>query len=74
MGLPNLVKYCNECGGNNVAKDALAEWCPNTQQWVLAYVTDESAYCRDCEQTIVIKERPFFGVLDGSPLDVERSA
>lgn len=43
-----VVKVCPKCGGDNVWKDAVAHWCADTQQWVLAGVQDHEG-CNDCD-------------------------
>ena len=54
-----LIECCVKCGSSNVTKDALAEWCPDTQQWVLAALSDEGDYCRDCDELTTFEERHF---------------
>jgi DNA-directed RNA polymerase subunit RPC12/RpoP len=39
---------CTECGSDNVVSDAWASWNPETMNWELETIHDES-YCRDCE-------------------------
>lgn len=39
---------CGRCGGENISKDAVAEWCPDSQAWVLKSTQDFES-CDDCE-------------------------
>ena len=39
---------CGTCGGNNVSRDAWADWDAATQQWVLGAVFDYG-HCHDCD-------------------------
>lgn len=39
---------CDQCGGNNVTRDAWAAWDVDTQDWVLGAAFDY-AFCHDCE-------------------------
>ena len=43
-----LKMVCAECGSEDVLRDAWAEWCVETQEWVLQNVFDD-AYCEKCE-------------------------
>jgi hypothetical protein len=38
---------CSECGGENVRRDAFAEWDIAKQDWVLSSVFDQG-HCEDC--------------------------
>lgn len=49
------IMECRRCGGQNVRRDAWAEWDMDTQEWVLSNVFDEAA-CDDCEQSTTIRE------------------
>ena len=42
-----INKICNHCGGDNILRDAFAEWDFQTQAWVLQNVFDEY-FCEDC--------------------------
>lgn len=42
-----LKMICRYCGSDDVVRDACAEWCPETQQWVLRSVYD-NADCNSC--------------------------
>lgn len=39
---------CGTCGGNNVSRDAWANWDARSQQWVLGAVFDYG-HCHDCD-------------------------
>lgn len=39
---------CGKCGGNNVSRDAWANWVTRSQQWVLGTVFDYG-HCHDCD-------------------------
>jgi hypothetical protein len=39
---------CNVCGGNDVSRDAWADWDAGTQDWVLRTAFDH-AHCHTCE-------------------------
>ena len=39
---------CSTCGGENVMRDAWAEWDVERQEWVLQNVFD-AAHCEDCD-------------------------
>lgn len=39
---------CPRCGGNNVHKDAVAEWDVEAQDWTLCGVHDHES-CGDCD-------------------------
>ena len=59
MSNKQLIECCVRCGSSNVAKDAIAEWCPDTHQWVLAALSDDGDYCRDCDELTTLEERHF---------------
>ena len=46
----NMQPECTECGGNNVLRDAYAEWDIGKQEWILQNVFDHSV-CEsdDCD-------------------------
>lgn len=48
---------CGICGGNNVSRDAWANWDTGTQQWVLGTVFDYG-HCHDCEAETRLEEVP----------------
>jgi hypothetical protein len=39
--------HCGACGGENVRKDAYAEWNVELQQWELSAIFDHTV-CDDC--------------------------
>jgi hypothetical protein len=47
---------CRECGSRDVTRDATAEWCTTTQQWVIQNVFD-NADCNDCGGETKLEER-----------------
>lgn len=54
---PAKVDYvCARCGGNNVSRDAWADWDVTTQQWVLG-ATFDYAHCHACEKETALEER-----------------
>ena len=46
---------CNVCGGNDVSRDAWADWDAATQHWVLGAVFDY-AHCHDCDGETRLEE------------------
>lgn len=46
---------CNMCGGNNVSRDAWADWDAREQEWVLRVAFDY-AFCHDCEGETRLEE------------------
>ena len=49
--MPNDSKIdivCGTCGGNNVSRDAWANWDTRKQEWVLSSVFDYG-HCHDCD-------------------------
>ena len=46
---------CGTCGGNNVSRDAWANWDTGTQHWVLGAVFDYG-HCHDCDRESHLKE------------------
>lgn len=50
-----IAIVCRDCGGNNVARDAWAEWDVETQDWVLGPVFDQG-FCYDCEREARLDE------------------
>ncbi len=44
---PDVTIHCSSCGGENVRKDAYAEWNSELQQWELSAVFDHTV-CDDC--------------------------
>ena len=52
-----VTKLCATCRQPAVVHDAWAEWCDETQQWVLQDHFD-MAYCRNCEGETSVVEAP----------------
>jgi hypothetical protein len=52
---PRLDFVCRDCGGNNVTRDAWAEWDIEIQDWVLGSAFDY-AFCHDCEAETTLEE------------------
>lgn len=50
MSAPFTV-HCSNCGGQNIKRDAHAEWNPKLQQWELSGVYD------DCGHSVSVYER-----------------
>jgi hypothetical protein len=46
---------CDECGSDNVVRDAWAEWDVEKQEWVLRTVFDFGK-CEDCEAEDCLEE------------------
>ena len=44
---PDVTIHCGDCGGENVRKDAYAEWNAELQQWELSAIFDHTV-CDDC--------------------------
>jgi len=58
MGLGEYVPFklaCEECGGDNIRRDAFAVWDTENQCWELGECFDETL-CLDCEESVNIKE------------------
>lgn len=47
---------CANCGGENVMRDAWAQWDAESQQWTLS-ATFDHAHCEDCDGAAWIEER-----------------
>ena len=56
-GTPDITVRCGTCDGENVRRDAYAEWNVELQQWELATVFDQ-AVCEacGCECSLIEKE------------------
>ena len=52
---PRIDFVCRACGGNNVTRDAWAEWDVGSQEWVLGSAFDY-AFCHDCEAETALEE------------------
>jgi len=46
-----ITKVCPYCGSDNVSRDACARWKPETQQWEISALYDNS-YCEDCDSEL----------------------
>lgn len=55
MSAPITV-HCSTCSGQNVKRDAHAEWNPELQQWDLSTVYDEWD-CDDCGHSVSVYEQ-----------------
>lgn len=55
MSAPFSV-HCSNCGGQNVRRDAHAEWNPELQQWELSAVYD-AWDCDDCGHSVSVYEQ-----------------
>jgi hypothetical protein len=53
----SLRMVCEECGSEDVTRDAWAAWDAGTQQWVLGAVYDY-AFCHKCQAGTNIDEVP----------------
>lgn len=45
---PRIKIVCEECGSDDVMKDAWAEWDTTAQAWVI-HSTQDHEYCNACE-------------------------
>lgn len=57
---PKLRMVCEDCGSEEVTRDAWAEWNVETQDWELGAVFDY-AYCHRCQGDAHIEEAPVEG-------------
>lgn len=48
---------CAVCGSENVYRDASAKWSVQFQRYIVESV-DDDAFCEDCDDDTVIRERP----------------
>lgn len=55
MANPKIDIVCGTCGGNNVSRDAWADWDIGKQEWVLGAVFDYG-HCQDCEGESSLEE------------------
>lgn len=46
---------CSVCKSEDIRRDAYAEWCTSSQQWLVASVFDEY-YCQNCDGDTSIEE------------------
>lgn len=53
---------CGNCGGDNVSRDAWANWDTGTQQWVLGAVFDYGQ-CHDCGEESSLEEVELTGAV-----------
>lgn len=51
-----VTVHCSNCGGENVKRDAHAEWNPELQTWELCSTYDDF-YCEDCGHDVSTYER-----------------
>ncbi|WP_305097880.1 hypothetical protein [Croceibacterium aestuarii] len=54
---PKVRMVCEDCGSEEVTRDAWAEWNVDMQHWQLGAVFDY-AYCHRCQANAHIEERP----------------
>ena len=54
---PKLQMVCEDCGSEEVTRDAWAQWNVETQDWELGAVFDY-AYCHRCQREAHIEEVP----------------
>lgn len=52
-----LRMVCEDCGSEEVTRDAWAQWNVEMQDWELGAVFDY-AYCHRCQRDAHIEERP----------------
>jgi len=50
---------CEECGGDDIHRDAHARWDTGNQCWDLGTVYDDTNFCLDCAKHIHVKEVEF---------------
>ena len=55
MANPKIDIVCGTCGGNNVSRDAWADWDAGKQEWVLGAVFDYG-HCHDCDGESSLEE------------------
>ncbi len=51
-----VIYACKTCGGEDVSRDAWADWDVWTQQWVFRRAFDH-AHCHDCDGETKLVER-----------------
>ena len=54
---PKVRMVCEDCGSEEVTRDAWAQWNVETQDWELGAVFDY-AYCHRCQREAHIEEVP----------------
>lgn len=55
---PKVRMICENCGSEDVSRDAWGHWDVEAQDWVLRTVFDY-AHCHACDGETRIAERPF---------------
>lgn len=63
-----ITVHCSNCGGQNVKRDAHAEWNPELQLWELSAVYDDWD-CDDCGHSVSVYDHPV-----GDLSDIKASA
>lgn len=53
--VPQTTYCCENCGSDDVVRDAWAAWDSELQMWVADQIFD-NAYCRSCEGETSLKE------------------
>lgn len=48
--MSKIIKKCNNCGSENISKDAWVMWDVGQQAWVINDIFDD-IYCFDCSHT-----------------------
>lgn len=56
MTTKSIKMVCDTCGGENVKRDAWAEWSTELQMWEIGELFDH-AHCDDCQGSCHIEER-----------------
>ena len=51
-----ITIHCPICDGQNVKRDAFAEWNPELQMWEIAQVFD-AGFCDDCGHEVSLVEK-----------------
>jgi hypothetical protein len=57
---PKVRMVCEDCGSEEVSRDAWADWNVKTQDWELGAVFDY-AYCHRCQGDARIEKGPLEG-------------
>lgn len=56
---------CNDCGSDDIARDAWANWDEDRQEWVLHSVLD-AGFCHRCEEEAKLVELPLLRRVKGA--------
>lgn len=56
-----IEMVCSTCGSDEVLCDAYAEWCVETQDWILHSTYDKGAHCDRCGGECRIVEQEIEG-------------